>query len=75
MEPCGIEHTENDGWEAWSENGEINGKPDGTRQGKQQKNMIYIIVCTVRIMAGLAGQKTERRPEVKAIQGEWKRWK
>ena len=32
MEPCGIEHTENDGWEAWSENGEINGKPDGTRR-------------------------------------------
>ena len=25
-------YTENDGWEAWSENGEINGKPDGTRR-------------------------------------------
>ena len=34
--------------------------------------MIYIIVCTVRMMDGLAGQKTEKRPEVKAIQDEWK---
>ena len=35
--------------------------------------MIYIIVCTARMKAGLAGQKTEKRPEVKAIQDEWKR--
>lgn len=83
MEPCGIEHTENDGWEAWSENGEINGKPDGTRRLEairirltgEAAEKYDIIVCTARIMAGLAGQKTERRPEVKAIQGEWKRWK
>ena len=25
-------YTENAGWEAWSEDGEINGKPDGTRR-------------------------------------------
>lgn len=83
MEPCGIEHTENDGWEAWSENGEINGKPDGTRQleairirltgeAAEKYDIYYRVHCQDY---GLAGQKTERRPEVKAIQGEWKRWK
>ena len=25
-------YTENEGWEDWSENGEINGKPNGTRR-------------------------------------------
>ena len=37
--------------------------------------MIYIIVCTVRMKDGLAGRKTERRPEVKAIRDEWKQLK
>ena len=34
--------------------------------------MIYIIAYNVRIMAGWAGQKTEKRLEVKAIRDEWK---
>ena len=37
--------------------------------------MIYIIGCTVRNMDGLAGRKTERRLEVKAIRDEWKQLK
>ena len=37
--------------------------------------MIYIIGYTVRITDGWAGQKTEKRPEVKVIRDEWKQLK
>ena len=77
-------YTENEGWEDWSENGEINEKPDRTRRleaiqirltGKaaEKYDIYYRVHC--QDYGWLGWGKTKKRPEVKVIRDEWKQLK